>query len=88
MSIGEARPSPPAAIEGFWSVAVGGRSHDDPRRRYVCHARGDAHANSMANWIAARTRSSTGYDLVRLERATPEASLLSLGQYVDVTLPG
>ncbi len=84
MTILEDMPNAPPPVEGFWSIEVVGKARELSRKRYVCHARGDLHADSMAKWMMAETRASLGYDLVRLESPAGDVPGLNLGDYMLV----
>ena len=63
--------APIAVAEGCWTIQIVHQDRHMVGARYVCHARDDIQARSIAGTLAGSGRSIVGYDYHRL--ANPSA---------------
>jgi hypothetical protein len=68
----------PNPDEGVW-----GSDRKGPA--YLCHARDEAHAESIAGLLSSRLRHAGGYDIYRLSDRVDDASGLALGDAVELS---
>jgi hypothetical protein len=80
--------TPSRAASGYWTVQVVNRDPDQVGRRYLCRARDDRQAVSMAGHLAGSARSVAGYDYHRLDGSQQlHAPALHMGQSVGIDSP-
>lgn len=78
------RGGPPPG-EGVWGVRVVFHASDRKGPAYLCHARDEAHAESMAALLSGRSRHAGGYDIYRLSDRLDDAPGLALGDAVELS---
>ncbi len=70
----------PAAKGGYWLIQIVNRDRREIGRGYVCHARDDAQAQSIAGHLAGAARGVAGYDYHPIDDPHgPHARVLSVG---------
>lgn len=76
----------PTPGEGVWGIRVVFHFSDRKGPAYLCHARDEAHAESIAGLLGSRLPHPTGgYDIYRLSDPVDDASGLALGDAVELS---
>jgi hypothetical protein len=75
----------PTPDEGVWGIRVVFQRSDRKGPAYLCHARDEAHAESIAGLLSSRLRHAGGYDIYRLSDRVDDASGLALGDAVELS---
>jgi hypothetical protein len=73
----------PTPDEGVWGIRVVFQRSDRKGPAYLCHARDEAHAESIAGLLSSRLRHAGGYDIYRLSDRVDDATGLALGDAVE-----